>query len=145
MEELLRLLEQKQEWLKKFLHLTQGYHAQLRDNEPAALEDIDYFLNNRQSLLNILQSTEKKITNHLKLNKIDATVLAQETARIEGFGIEESKVGLEVRSLDGSILRTLTRARSESENELKQVTRGKKAISGYRAEKSATNRVDVQR
>ena len=40
MEELLRLLEQKQEWLKKFLHLTQGYHAQLRDNEPAALEDI---------------------------------------------------------------------------------------------------------
>lgn len=145
MDELLRLLEQKHEWLKKFLHLTQGYQAQLRDNEAAAIEDVDYFLNNRQSLLNILQSTEKKITNHLKLHKINPSILAAEKARIEAFETEESRLGTEVRGLDESILRTLTRARGESEAELKQVTRGKKAISGYRAERGANGRLDVQR
>lgn len=145
MTELESLLQQKYEWLKKFVQLTQGYYAQLLANEGAALEDIDYFLNNRQSLLNIVESSEKKITNLIKLNRIDSDTLAQVRVKVGADAKEQANMAELIRDLDEKILRILARAKDESAEQLKQITRGKRAISGYRVDNNGANRLDVQR
>lgn len=141
----MQLLQQRNDWFLKFLQLTQGYFAQLQANATSATEDIDYFLNNRQSLINIIDRTEKKITQFSKLNKIKVEDLAPWKAQIDALGKEKEKTAKELANLDTLILRILTRAKQDTEEQLKNVTRGKRAISGYRRDDSAATKVDVQR
>jgi hypothetical protein len=105
-----------QKWLAKLEAITTSYLNFLLKNEDQALEEIQLFLNNRQSLLNIIDREEKKITNLDKTNKID----------------ERTGVLSRIVAMDEQIVRILTRARKDSEERLSRLSAGQRALRGYR-------------
>ena len=103
-------------WLQKLEATTRSYLDRLVQDEDLALGEIDLFLSNRQSLLNIIDRDEKKITNPDKMNKIG----------------ERAGFLARVAAMDEQIQRILTRARNESKERLTRLSAGQRALRGYR-------------
>lgn len=141
--ELSKSLSQRLDWYVKFLTLTRNFVEQARRSPESAVEDLDYFLNNRQSLLGIIASHEKKITLYLESTKLIDGEGKEVGPQILKLTQDTNALIRESIRLDEELDRILERQRVASLAKIKALRNGQKVISSYRQEGLEAEHLDV--
>ena len=138
MTQIRKLLQMQVMWLSHFYKISKKYLSLLEDNADAAIADADCFENNRQSLLNILGSTEKQIED-LSLKVEPTKVSNSDKMMIQKFVSEVNSEMAKIVEQDERILKAMSQLKDESQQLLKQVTKGSAVISKYRQKTNSSN------
>ena len=128
---LVQLLNEKNHFLEKFYSLNEAQIARL---EAGLFDQIEGFYNQREDLLKIIKYIDAEVQKAHGLHKEMAGTFAEDE-KIEIRSALRSKEAFVARILEQDIivLGLIDEAKSQIIRELKDVTRARKALSGYKA------------
>jgi len=127
-------LEDKNFWYKKYLLCTEAYLVALRHAPEIALDELDLFYGNRESLLKILDSLDAKVDEEVKLMDKHGTELSSaEHTRIQLQLREKDSLVARIVDLDKELMREIDELRAKGEAKLKLLAKGKKALAKYKS------------
>lgn len=143
LNKLLEILRQKELWLSKILDVNLRFIQMHKKNPNEALDDLDRFDQNRESLVKMVISTETKIIDLLRQCKGHQPTAAQRN-QIQNYITSFEKKHSEMLSLDSEILTILDTLKVEQESKLNGLQKGKKALDKYKGRTSNHSNFDVQ-
>lgn len=143
--DVIKLLEQRNSWITKYLKANEAFLAALNHAPEMAIEELDFFYGNRESLLKIIGSLDQKIKNILDKNgallTVDDSVVRTKVNHL--LREKDSMVALIV-DLDEKIIQGLELLRSQSGEKLAKLSQGKKALAKYRSSNKHSDKLDKQ-
>ena len=130
MDTIVRLLKEKNHFLEKFFSLNE---RELKKYVEGNFDDLEYFYETRDKLLNIISFIDAKVDKANSALGASPTISAEQrhSLRTE-LAIKDRYADLIVKS-DMEILSTIEAAKSRIIQELQEIKKGKKAISGYKS------------
>jgi hypothetical protein len=145
MLELIKMLEQRNYWITKYLKANEAFVAILSHAPDMAVQELDFFYGNRESLLKIIGALDKKI--RVLVDQIEKRHYFDDTAGKTKINFllreKDSMVELIVTS-DEQIIAGLEKLLKENSALLKKVTRGKKALANYKSNQKSNQKIDKQ-
>lgn len=117
-------------WVDRYLEVSRQYLSTWESSPEDAFLDLPDFLDNRASLLTIIEKTRHRIAiNSTDLQNHDSYATALR----------------EIINLDGRIMDQINRSMKETELKLLELRKGSRLIASYRQEQPKDANVDVQR
>ena len=145
MHELIKLLEQRNYWIQKYLKGNEAFATVLAHAPEMAVQELDFFYGNRDSLLKIIGTLDKKI--RILVDQIEKLHYFEDTAAKTKINFllreKESMVKIIVAS-DEQIISGLEKLLKENAALLKKVAKGKKALSSYKSSSRSNQKIDKQ-
>lgn len=143
MTNLFALFDQKIYWYKKYLHSNEAFLQALMHAPEIAIEELDFFYGNRESLLKILESLDTKIQKELQsVAPLDSECNSAEVTKIQFYLREKDSIIKRVLELDSQIISSLEAIKAGDEQKLRALTNGKRALSGYKSGDGVTKKID---
>ncbi len=143
MNEIFKLLEDKNYWFKKYLAGNEAYALALEHEPEIATDEIDFFYGNRESLLKIIGSIDKKIQAILGSVAFQNFVPdSEQKTKINYFIREKDSILKRILELDEKIMADLEKIRVEGEEKIRNVHKGKKALAKYKSSNKYNERLN---
>jgi hypothetical protein len=142
MNPLFKLLEDKNYWYGKYLNSNEAFLQALKHAPEVALDELELFYGNRESLLKILEKLDKKIQVELAKPLWQAGVSEEVKKQVEGYISEKDSLIGKIVGLDTQILDTMEAIRSAGLEKLKLLAKGKKALANYRSSFNYNEKID---
>lgn len=145
MEDLIKLLEQRNYWITKYLRANEAFVTVLMHAPDMAIQELDFFYGNRDSLLKIIGSLDKKIK--ILVEKIEKSYYLDDSAgktKINYLLREKDSMIKSVVDLDEKIILGLEALLKENAALLTKVSKGKKALSKYKSSSKYNEKIDKQ-
>lgn len=143
MEKLLEALDKKKIWMNKLVAISKRYCDELNKNSSQAIESLDSFDNNRESLVRMIAATESTILAEIP-NAALATVSPETKQIISDHIAHFDKKFAEMRCVDSEILEILDTLRDEQKRKISDLRKGKNALENYRGQRALRSNIDVQ-
>jgi hypothetical protein len=143
MSQLYKHLEDKNFWYGKYLACTEAYLVALRHAPEIALDELEHFYGNRESLLKILEKLDAKIdeeVKHLEKMGIELTT-AQQTKAQHLLREKDSIVGRIVEA-DKELMAEIESLKTKGEEKLKLLAKGKRALAKYKSSNGENEKLD---
>ena len=117
MEEVLHYLELKNQYYEKFYHVTVKFLDQVSQEKWA---DIDIFVDNRDRILNIINSYDHKIALRVREMKLNDDETKQYKAQVKELIATRQVVADKIFAADLELIGRIDEVKSETIKELKQ-------------------------
>lgn len=140
MNPLFKLLDDKLYWYKKYLSCNEAYLIAITHAPEIAIDEIELFYGNRESLLKILESLDEKIQSNIKTENRDSS--ADERTKIQYYIREKDSIIERIIDLDKKIIQEMELIKNQGEEKIKSLVKGKKALSKYKSSPRANERLD---
>lgn len=142
MTKLLKALEDKNYWYSKYLASNEAFLQALRHAPEVAIDELELFHGNRESLLKILENLDKKIQVELERPEWQGEVSSEVRTLIQRFIREKDSLIAKIVELDTEILGTMETLRTEGLEKLKLLSKGKKALANYKSSPNYNEKID---
>jgi len=145
MKELIKTLEQRNYWITKYLKANEAFIAVLDHAPDMAIQELDFFYGNRESLLKIIGSLDKSIK--ILVEKIEKSYYLDDSAaktKINYLLREKDSMIKSVVDLDEKIIAGLEVLLKKNADLLTRVTKGKKALAKYKSSNKYNEKLDKQ-
>jgi hypothetical protein len=140
---LFKLLEDRIFWFRKYLACTEAFLAALKHAPDIALDELEFFHGNRESLLKILDSLEGKIQAIMEQEAHSGPELSSElTTKVQYYLREKESLVASIIRLDREVMAEIDTIRLQGEEKLKLLAKGKKALAKYKSTGSQNERID---
>lgn len=140
---LYKLLEDKLYWYKKYLSCNEAYLIAIRHAPEIAIDEIDLFYGNRESLLKILEATDERIQEEMaQSSEKNLSFNSEQKTKIQYYIREKDSIIERIISLDKEIITELDRVHAEGLGKLASLTKGKKVLSNYKSGSSSNKKLD---
>ncbi len=134
MNEIIKLLEDKNQWYRKYLACTEAFVAALRHAPEVALDEMELFYGNRESLLKILDSLDTKIQALVEENeRMAPEVSTAQTTKVQFHLREKETIVEKIVLLDKEMMEEIELLRTKGEEKLKLLAKGKRALAKYKS------------
>src|SRR5690606_38968162 len=104
MNQLFKALEDKNYWYSKYLASNEAFIQALRHAPEVAIDELELFHGNRESLLKILEGLDKKIEELLAQPDWQGEVSSEARTKIQRFIREKDSMIAKIVELDTEIL-----------------------------------------
>jgi hypothetical protein len=143
MIQLYKHLEDKNFWYKKYLACTEAYLLALRHAPEIAVDELQLFHGNRESLLKILDSLDEKIQAFV----VDAERMGREfssdqSTKVQFHLREKDSIVARIVALDRELMASLDELRAKGEQKIKLLAKGKKALAKYKSSSQGNEKID---
>ena len=142
MKKLYKLLEDKNYWYGKYLSSNQAFILALKHAPEVALDELELFYGNRESLLKILEKLDLKVQEELAQPEWQKTPTTEESTRIQFLIREKDAMILKIVELDTEILGTMEILKAEGLEKMKLLAKGKKALAKYKSSLNYNEKID---
>ncbi len=143
MKELLDLIEKGSRWQKKLFDITQNFLLTLEKDLDAGMDEIDHFVSNRQSLLNIIDGNTAKINLLLQEKKI-TSMDEKNYRKVESYVRQKESMLEKINSTDTKILKIVESVKSDGLKKLRTINHGKKVITNYKLRGVDSSEIDLE-
>lgn len=140
MNPLFKLLEDKLYWYKKYLSCNEAYLIAIKHAPEIAIDEIELFYGNRESLLKILEDLDGKIQANIKTEKRESS--ADERTKIQYYIREKDSIIERIIDLDKKIIEEMETLKNQGSDKIKTLAKGKKALSKYKSSPQSNERLD---
>lgn len=145
MNEVLKYLELKNFWFKKFLLTCEQFLSAAEVINDVSMESVDLFEGNRNRLLKIIKRTDEKLQNSVEvLEKSQKSLNSEEKTKINFHLRERDSILAQILATDKKILEILEALRQDTNEKVKSLTKGKKALSKYKSTVRYSDKLDKQ-
>jgi hypothetical protein len=136
-------LEDKNFWYKKYLSCTEAYLVALRHAPEIALDELELFYGNRESLLKILDSLDKKIEDRVaELEKRGLELNTEQQTKVQQYLREKDSIVARIVALDNELMREIETLKAKGEEKLKLLAKGKRALAKYKSSAETNEKID---
>lgn len=142
MTKLFKALEDKNYWYSKYLASNEAFLQALKHAPEVALDELELFYGNRESLLKILENLDKKIQAELAGPEWQGEISSEARTQIQRFIREKDSMITKIVELDTQILGTMETLRAEGLEKLKLLSKGKKALANYKSSHNYNEKID---
>lgn len=142
MNRLFKALEDKNYWYSKYLASNEAFLQALRHAPEVAIDELELFHGNRESLLKILEGLDKKVQELLAEPEWQGEVSSEARTRIQRYIREKDSMIAKIVELDTEILGTMEILRTEGLEKLKLLSKGKKALANYKSSFNYNEKID---
>lgn len=142
MTKLFKALEEKNYWYGKYLASNEAFLQALRHAPEVALDELELFYGNRESLLKILENLDQKIQAELAGPEWQGEASSETRTQIQRFIREKDSMIAKIVELDTEILGTMETLRTEGLEKLKLLSKGKKALANYKSSLNYNEKID---
>lgn len=143
MNDIIKLLEDKNQWYRKYLACTEAFVAALRHAPEVALDEMELFYGNRESLLKILDSIDTKIQEQIKqVERMAPEVSTSQSTKIQFHLREKDSIVEKIVLLDKEMMEEIEILRTKGEEKLKLLAKGKKALAKYKSTGKQNEKID---
>ena len=143
MSQIIKLLENKNFWLNKYLSCNEAFLQALKHAPDIALEELELFYGNRESLLKIMADIDKKI--QLCVDDPEARhkeISGEDKTRINFFLREKDSMLTRIVELDAEIIGLLEILKAQSGEKLNSLSKAKKALAKYKSNNKYSEKID---
>lgn len=131
---LFKLLKDKNYWYSKYLNANEAFLQALLHAPEVALDELELFYGNRESLLKIIENVDQNIQIELEGADWKAkTPTSADKTLIQQYIRDKDSIIKKIVELDGQILVRMEELKLEGMEKIRALSKGKKALSGYRA------------
>lgn len=144
MNRLYKLLEDKNYWYRKYLGCNEAFLIAIKHAPDIALDELDLFYGNRESLLKILENLDEKIQRALTSMEWQGISCLDSEARtkVQFYIREKDSILAKVIELDKEIIVTLESLRGQGAEKIKALMKGKKALANYKSSGKYNEKID---
>lgn len=136
-------LEDKNFWYKKYLACTEAFLVALRHAPEIALDELELFYGNRESLLKILDSLDEKIQAFVtEAERMGTEFSTEQSTKVQYHLREKDSIVARIVDLDRELMASLDELRAKGEEKLKLLAKGKKALAKYKSSASGNEKID---
>jgi hypothetical protein len=141
-KKLYKLLEDKNYWYGKYLSSNQAFVVALKHAPEVALDELELFYGNRESLLKIIEKLDERVQQELATPEWKKMPSSEESTRIQYLIREKDALILKIVELDKEILGTMEILRTEGLEKIKLLAKGKKALAKYKSSLNYNEKID---
>jgi hypothetical protein len=142
MEKLFKLLEDKNYWFKKYLAANEAFYLALQHEPEVALDELELFYGNRESLLRIIEDLENKVQKEAEGPAWAGEIDSATRTRVHAFIREKDSCISRIVQLDTDIIKRMEDLREAGLEKMRHLAKGKKALAKYRSAKNYNERLD---
>lgn len=143
MSQLYKLLEDKNSWYRKYLACTEAYLTAIRHAPEIALDEIELFYGNRESLLKILGGLDLKIQEELSEHeRMGRELDSAQTTKVQYHLREKDSIIERIIVVDKELMAEIEILRTHGADKLKLLSKGKKALSKYKSSNNHNEKID---
>jgi len=143
MQKLYKLLEDKNYWYKKYLGCNEAFLIALKHAPEVAIDEIDLFYGNRESLLKILEDLDEKVQKELSLpHWKKAEIGSADRTKIQFLLREKESILQRIVELDKEVISQIEEIHVQGQEKIKQLTKGKKALANYKSSNKYNAKID---
>ncbi len=143
MKDLLNALEKKKLWMTKLVSISARFIEEYRSNPDQALEELDTFDQNRESLVKMTMNSENDILK-LMQGPTKFRPNEEEPERVRDYiELYEKKLN-EMQCIDSEIIQILDTLKIDQKEKLSDLNKGKRALDNYRGNTKNRSNFDVQ-
>lgn len=117
MEEVLEYLEMKNHYYEKFYSITEKFLKQAKKDQ---WEDMTFFVDNRERLLNIIRSLDHKIARVFKDAQISDREMNNYKSRVQKLMDKRKELGEKIVALDLQLISRIDQMKSDTIKDLKK-------------------------
>jgi hypothetical protein len=144
MSNLYKLLEDKNYWHKKYLSCNEAFLQALHHAPEIAIDELDLFYGNRESLLKILEGLDEKIQKIVAAPEWNKKYELDSGAKtkIQFFLREKDSILERIILLDKEIILELETLHAQGSEKMRQLLKGKKALANYKSGNKYNEKID---
>ena len=143
MTELYKHLEAKNFWYKKYVLCTEAFLVAIRHAPEIALDELELFYGNRESLLKILDSFDEKIQAFVtEAERMGKELTSEQSTKVTYLLREKDSLVSRIVALDKELMASIDELRTKGEEKLKLLAKGKKALAKYKSSSEANEKID---
>ena len=128
MQEVLHYLELKNQYYEKFYHITLKFIDQVNQNK---WDDVDYMVDSRDRILNIINSFDHKIATHIRELKLTDEETERYRARVKELIAARQEVAEKIFAADLELIGRIDDVKTETIRELKQTVENSNRINAF--------------
>ena len=117
MEEVIEYLRLKNDYYEKFLSITAKFLSEARQNR---WDDLDFFVENRERILNIIRSFELKIAKVVNQKPNDDAAVAKYKPTVKSLLEQRKALADKIVALDLELISKIDEMKSETIKDLKK-------------------------
>ncbi len=143
MNPIYKFLEDKNAWYRKYLACTEAFLSAIRHAPDIALDELELFYGNRESLLKIMDGLDKKIQEAVaqaERNGIEFS--SEQITKIRYHLREKDSIIEQIIAVDRELMAEIDNLRLHGAEKLKLLSKGKKALSKYKSENNRNEKID---
>ncbi len=142
MKKLFKLLEDKNYWYAKYLNSNEAFLQALTHAPEVAIDELELFYGNRESLLKILEDLDQKIQIHLNDSQSGVEPNSADRTIIQRYIREKDSMIQRIVEIDEKILQLMEKLKTEGLEKLKLLGKGKKALAKYKTSHNYSDKID---
>ncbi len=142
MKKLFKLLEDKNYWYQKYLLSNEAYLQALIHAPEVAVEELELFYGNRESLLKILEDLDRKVQEQISAQGTTFEPHSADRTVIQRFIREKDSMIHRIVEIDEKILSLMEKLQAEGIEKLKLLGKGKKALAKYKSSHNYSDKID---
>ncbi len=141
MSPLYKMLEDKNYWYRKYLACSEAFLVGLRHAPEVALEELELFYGNRESLLKIIEGLDFKIDEFLQTSPV-TNPSTEEQTKVQYYVREKDSIIERVLLLDHEIITGIEALQALGAEKMKLLAKGKKALAKYKSSFNYNDKID---
>ncbi len=142
MKQLFKLLEDKNYWYGKYLNSNEAFLQALIHAPEVALEELELFYGNRESLLKILEDLDEKVQIEVNNKGVSFEANSADRTLIQRFIREKDSMIQRIVEIDEKILQLMEKLKTEGLEKIKLLGKGKKALAKYKSSHNYSDKID---
>lgn len=137
--QLLRLLEEKNYWYRKYLSSNEAFSQALTHAPEVALEELELFYGNRESLLKIIERIDARVQSAIQAEPL---ITSTQRTLIQAHIREKDSIIKRIVELDSHIIAKIDALKALGEEKLRLLAKGKKALAKYKSNTNYNEKLD---
>ncbi len=134
MSDLFKLLQDKNYWYGKYLSSNEAYLQALQHAPEVAIDELELFYGNRESLLKIIERLDESVQAELSSERWkNREPSSSEKTLLQRYIREKDSMITKIVELDGEILVTMEAIKAQGLEKLKILGKGKRALASYKS------------
>lgn len=143
MTPLFKLLEDKNYWYAKYLACTEAFLAALKHAPEIAIDELELFYGNRESLLKILDDLDQKVDIWLAEEHRKGTqATSEQSTKVQYYIREKDSIINKIVMVDKEVIDGIELLRSQGAEKLRLLSKGKKALAKYKSTMNHNEKID---
>jgi hypothetical protein len=138
MEEVIEYLQMKNHYYEKFYSLTAKFLAQVQKNN---WDDISFFVDNRERLLNIIRSFDYKISRVFDESQLSEGALVKLRPQVKALLDKRAELASKIVNIDLELISKIDEYKSDAIRDLKKSVETKSQVDSFNPKNRRTTRV----
>jgi hypothetical protein len=139
---LYKLLEDKNYWFSKYLAGNEAFLLALKHAPDVALDELDLFYGNRESLLRIIENLDEKVQKEADGPSWAGEIGSAARTKIQALVREKDSYISRIVQLDSEIIALMEAIHAGGLEKMKHLGKGKKALAKYKSSLNYNERLD---